>query len=220
MKNNSFILLKEEKERIRKLYEQTTASSSGAFEQPMAFTEKSEDFELETVVDGGDNVAPDSMEITLNIEDLADMIPISEEEDKKRMRKLHKDNSIVKEQSDSTTVPLEVGFEDEGVQVTTPVGTAEVSTECLTCTKKAVGEEYATLAQTIIEDIQTMISGEKDPTEIDEIKYIALATKVLLKVLKDVKNPMTIGSIALKLWGCYDVCSTGVSIETDIDITP
>ena len=29
MKNNSFILLKEEKERIKKLYEATTASAAG-----------------------------------------------------------------------------------------------------------------------------------------------------------------------------------------------
>ena len=36
---NSFILLNEEKKRIQKLYEATTAASSGAFSQPMAFTE-------------------------------------------------------------------------------------------------------------------------------------------------------------------------------------
>ena len=38
MKNNSFILLKEEKERIKKLYEATTAAASGSYNQPMGFS--------------------------------------------------------------------------------------------------------------------------------------------------------------------------------------
>ena len=39
MKNNSFILREEEKERIKKLYEATTASSSGAFNAPLTTDE-------------------------------------------------------------------------------------------------------------------------------------------------------------------------------------
>ena len=72
---NSFILLKEEKERIQKLYEATTAASSGQFNQPMAFTEPIE-LDMETTVVGGDNIEADSLELTLDIEELSDLLNI------------------------------------------------------------------------------------------------------------------------------------------------
>ena len=94
---NSFILLKEEKERIKRLYEATTASSSGQFNQPMAFTEPVEVVEIETTVEGGDNLAPDSLELTLDIDELSDLLNIDDEEDEIRIREIHKNNSTIKE---------------------------------------------------------------------------------------------------------------------------
>ena len=94
---NSFILLKEEKERIKKLYEATTASPSGQFNQPMAFTEPVDVVEIETTVEGGDNLAPDSLELTLDIDELSDLLNIDDEEDEIRIREIHKNNSTIKE---------------------------------------------------------------------------------------------------------------------------
>ena len=97
MKNNSFILLKEEKERIKKLHEATAAASSGSYNQPMAFTEPVE-MEIETTFIDGDNIQDGSEEITLDIEDIAEFLAVTEDDDRKRMRKLHKESSVIKEQ--------------------------------------------------------------------------------------------------------------------------
>ncbi len=61
MKNNSFILLKEEKERIKKLYEATTASAAGSYNQPMGFSAPGlggdvEVIDMETTSIDGDNI--------------------------------------------------------------------------------------------------------------------------------------------------------------------
>ena len=102
MKNNSFILLKEEKERIKKLHEATAAASSGSYNQPMAFTEPVE-MEIETTFIDGDNIQDGSTEINLDIEDIAEFLGVSEEDDKKRMRKLHKESSTIKEQTQANS---------------------------------------------------------------------------------------------------------------------
>ena len=68
---NSFILLKEEKERIKKLHEATTSSSSGSYNQPMGFTEPVEELDIETTFIDGDNIQDGSEEITLDIDDIA-----------------------------------------------------------------------------------------------------------------------------------------------------
>ena len=86
---NSFILLKEEKERIQKLYEATTAASSGQFNQPMAFTEPIE-LDMETTLD------PDSFELTLDIDELTDLLNVDDDEEEIRIREIHKKNSIIK----------------------------------------------------------------------------------------------------------------------------
>ena len=127
MKNNSFILLKEEKERIKKLYEATTASSSGAFETPMGFSVPGlggdvEVLDIETTFIDGDNVQDGSVEINLDIEDIEDFLNVSEEEDKKRMRKLHRTNSVIEEQ----------------------VELPEISPECLACSMKSLKGERTT----------------------------------------------------------------------------
>ena len=95
---NSFILLKEEKKRIQKLYEATTASAAGSYSQPMAFTEPAEVIDIENTFIDGDNIVDGSTELNLDIEELSDLLGMSEEDDKDRMRQLHQDNSVIKEQ--------------------------------------------------------------------------------------------------------------------------
>lgn len=93
---NSFILLNEEKKRIQKLYEATTAASSGVFNQPMAFTEPVEVGGIETTIEGGDNLDPDSFESTLDIDELTDLLNVDDDEEEIRIREIHKKNSIIK----------------------------------------------------------------------------------------------------------------------------
>jgi hypothetical protein len=100
MVNNSFILTKEEKKRIQKLHEATAASAAGAYNQPMAFTEPVEELEIEDTFIDGDNIQADSNEITLDIEDIEELLSVNEEEDKKRMRKLHQDSYTIKKQTE------------------------------------------------------------------------------------------------------------------------
>ena len=100
MLNNSFILTKEEKKRIQKLHEATSASAAGAYNQPMAFTEPIEEIEIETTFIDGDNIQPDSNEITLGLEDIEELLSVNEEEDKERMRQLHQDSSTIKKHTE------------------------------------------------------------------------------------------------------------------------
>tara|TARA_R110000823_G_C15882605_1_gene495218 strand:+ start:242 stop:532 length:291 start_codon:yes stop_codon:yes gene_type:complete len=93
---NSFILLNEEKKRIQKLYEATTAASSGTFSQPMAFTEPVEVVDIEDTIEGGDNLDPDSFELTLDIDELTDLLNVDDDEEEIRIREIHKKNSIIK----------------------------------------------------------------------------------------------------------------------------
>lgn len=101
MKNsasNPSVLLKSERRRIRKLYESTTAANSGSYSQPMAWSnEVPSPCADETY--GDDNIVDGSEELTLDVDELMNMLSLSEEQDKERMRKLHKENSVVKEQS-------------------------------------------------------------------------------------------------------------------------
>ena len=68
MKNNSFILLKEEKERIKKLYEATTAASSGSYNQPLMTDIPVETIDMETTFIDGDNLVDDSVEMNLDVD--------------------------------------------------------------------------------------------------------------------------------------------------------
>jgi len=108
MKNNSFILLKEEKERIKKLYEATTASAAGSYNQPMGFSAPGlggdvEVIDMETTFIDGDNIQDGSVEINLDIEDIADLLSVNEEE---RIRKIHRKNSTIQEQIDMPEVSV------------------------------------------------------------------------------------------------------------------
>ena len=179
MKNNSFILLKEEKERIKKLYEATTASSSGAFETPMGFSVPGlggdvEVLDIETTFIDGDNVQDGSVEINLDIEDIEDFLNVSEEEDKKRMRKLHRDASSIIEQS--TEVDL-----------------------CLPCIEKSLGK-YSNKAQKIYNTMEDIF---KDG-EVTETEFMVAMGKVLMELLNI--SYFDIPTIGLKLYKCKDDC--------------
>jgi|TARA_R110000744_G_scaffold8577_3_gene28300 hypothetical protein len=91
---NSFILLEGEKERIRKLYEATSASASGAFEQPMAWSE-TEEVTIEPTCDGGDNIVDGSEEITIDFDEISELLGLSEEEQEERIRKTQEENYII-----------------------------------------------------------------------------------------------------------------------------
>ena len=90
---NSFILVEEEKKRIRKLYEATSASASGAFEQPMAWSD--EEVIFEPTCDGGDNIVDDSEEITIDFDEISELLGLSEEEREERIRKTQEENYII-----------------------------------------------------------------------------------------------------------------------------
>tara|TARA_R110000824_G_scaffold47619_1_gene135402 strand:- start:4110 stop:4415 length:306 start_codon:yes stop_codon:yes gene_type:complete len=98
MKNsasNPSVLLNSEKIRIRKLYESTTASNSGSYSQPMAWSEEIPSPCADETY-GDDNIVDDSEELTLDVDELMDMLNLSEKLDEERIRKLHKENSIIK----------------------------------------------------------------------------------------------------------------------------
>ena len=52
--------------------------------------------DIETTVDGGDNLQADSLELSLDVDELMNLLNISEDDDEKRIRKIHKENSIIK----------------------------------------------------------------------------------------------------------------------------
>ena len=155
---NSFILLKEEKKRIHKLYEATTASASGSYNQPMAFTEPVETIDVENTFIDGDNVVDGSVEITLDIDELSDLLNVTDEDEEERIRESHKNNSIIKEQDEKRLT-------------------------CTSCIEKALGR-YAQYSTEVIEAISDMTKDGKKPgkTEFVELMkktlYVLLSTRV------------------------------------------
>jgi|TARA_R110001583_G_scaffold32597_4_gene110964 hypothetical protein len=156
-RRNSFILLDEEKKEIRKLYEATTASASGSYSQPLSYKEDSmspcEASALEPEVEGGDNIVDGSEEINLDVEDLMGMIGLSEEDEKERMRKLHRDASTIIEQS--------IDGDD-----------------CLPCIEKALGK-YSNKAQKIYNSMEEIY---KDG-EVTETEFMTTMGKILIEML-------------------------------------
>ena len=190
MKNNSFILLKEEKERIKKLYEATTASASCSYNQPMGFSVPGlggdvEVIDMETTFIDGDNIENGSVEINLDIEDIEELLNVNEDE---RMRKLHRTNSVIEEQ----------------------IMDVEISPECLMCGVKSLkGErttpfgnmgtyDYTDEAEEILSAIIKGMGG-KEPSVED-------VANILMKLV--MIQPTDIGFIAYNLYenGCLDKC--------------
>ena len=151
---NSFILLKEEKKRIQKLYEATTASASGSYNQPMAFTEPVDTIDIENTFIDGDNIVDDSVEITLDIDELSDLLNITDEEEEERIRENHKNNSTIQEQ------------DEEELNV-------------LSCIEKALGR-YSKYATEVIEAITDMTKDGKKPGKTEFVELIKKTLYVLL----------------------------------------
>ena len=150
--------LKAEKKRIHKLYEATTASASGSYNQPMAFTEPVETIDVENTFIDGDNVVDGSVEITLDIDELSDLLNVTDEDEEERIRESHKNNSIIKEQDEKRLT-------------------------CTSCIEKALGR-YAQYSTEVIEAISDMTKDGKKPgkTEFVELMkktlYVLLSTRV------------------------------------------
>tara|TARA_R100001163_G_scaffold50886_1_gene38298 strand:- start:544 stop:1128 length:585 start_codon:yes stop_codon:yes gene_type:complete len=156
-RRNSFILLDEEKKEIRKLYEATTASASGSYSQPLSYKEDSmspcEAASLEAEVKGEDNIVDGSEEINLDVEDLMGMIGLSEEEDIERMRRLHRENSIIEQQM------------------------PEIDDKCKTCIIKALGK-YSKKADYIYGEMEKIL---KDG-EVTQTEFTSMIGKVLMSL--------------------------------------
>jgi len=134
-KRNSFIanFKDEEKREIRKLYEATTASASGSYSQPLGWKEETmspcEASALEAEVEGEDNIVDGSEELTLDVDELMDMIGLSEEDEKERMRQLHREASTIKEQEAAST-PTEAQLQEIAACLKTSLeGTIDKDTE-------------------------------------------------------------------------------------------
>ena len=177
-RRNSFILLDEEKKEIRKLYEATTASASGSYSQPMAWSEDTvspcEASALEAEVEGEDNVVDGSEELTIDVDELMGMIGLSEEDEQERMRKLHRDASSILEQSSEGDV-------------------------CLPCIEKSLGK-YSNKAQKIYNTMEDIF---KDG-EVTETEFMVSMGKVLTELLNI--SYFDIPTIGLKLYKCKDDC--------------
>ena len=117
-------LTESERKRIKALYEASTASGAGSYETPMGFKAERPEVvgELPDEMDMG---ISDDEGINIDIDELMNMLGSSEEQDKERMRQLHKDNSVVVEQE----LP-------------------EIPEVCLSCVEEALGK-YSDQAQSI-----------------------------------------------------------------------
>ena len=144
------ILTEKEKNRIRKLHEATTASASGSYNQPMGFTEPVEVVDLENTFLDGDNIVDDSVEINLDIDDVVDLLSITTEEENKRIRNMHRDNSTIKEQI------------------------VEIPSECLKCVEKSLGK-YSDKAEKITLQIMKVM----EDGEVSEAEAIVMITNIL-----------------------------------------
>ena len=191
MKNNSFILREEEKQRIKKLYEATTASSSGAFNAPLTTDEPVETVELETIVVGGDNLEPGSTELNLDMEDLIDIFTVNETEEKERMRKLHKESSL-KYHNENSILSEQIMTDLEGNPI-------EIGPECMKCVENALGK-YKDKAEIVATKIVTIgADGEITPEE------FGTAITTILGQLSGV-SIFDIIPIGEKLYGCVEKC--------------
>jgi len=99
-------LTESERKRIKALHEASSASGAGSYETPMGFKAERPEIvgELPDEMDMG---ISDDEGIVMDVDELMGMLGLSEEEDKVRMRLLHKKSAIIKEQSLPTTTQLQ-----------------------------------------------------------------------------------------------------------------
>ena len=179
---NSFILLKEEKKRIQKLYEATTASASGSYSEPMGFSvpglgDDTQTLDKETTFIDGDNIVDGSFELNLDIDELSELLNLTDEDEEERIRETHKNNSTIKEQDDEPVT-------------------------CISCIEKALGR-YKEHAEDISDTITDMMKDGEKPSKADFVSLIKKTLYVLLKT-----RPWDIVPISLRLYGCVDICNT------------
>ena len=102
------IISEQEKKRIIRLHEATSTDSSGSYETPLFREPQAEDmfdFMSQPDVVGGDNLVNDEDIVVIDMTDetdtedfLSDIFDMTDEDDEERMRVLHKEHSIIKEQ--------------------------------------------------------------------------------------------------------------------------
>ena len=179
-RRNSFILLDEEKKAIRKLYEATTASASGSYSQPLDWKEETvspcEASALEAEVEGEDNIVDGSEEMTIDVDELMDMIGLSEEDEKERMRSLHREASTIKEQEAPTIDPI-----------------------CLSCVEDAMGKYKDKANKVALKITEIAADGEVTATEFGS----AIAT--ILMELSSI-SMFDVAPIGTALYGCVEKC--------------
>tara|TARA_R110001583_G_scaffold59046_3_gene175705 strand:+ start:7657 stop:8175 length:519 start_codon:yes stop_codon:yes gene_type:complete len=168
-------LTESERKRIKALHEASSASAAGSYEIPMSFEAERPEMvgELPDEMDMG---ISDNEGIDIDFDELMGMLGVSEEEDRKRIRQLHKDNSVVVEQE----MP-------------------EISELCLTCVKNALGE-YSDQAESIATKIMSALSDG----EINKTEFMSVATEVMGAMVGI--SVWDIPSIATNLYGCIDSC--------------
>jgi len=141
-------LTESERKRIKGLYEASTASGAGSYETPMGFKSDRPEMvgELPDEMDMG---ISDDEGISIDVDELMGMLGMSEDDDKERMRQLHKDNSVVIEQE----MPPEV---------------------CLECLRNTIPEDLKEDADEAIQLVYELITtGEVD---IDKTKDVLIST--------------------------------------------
>ena len=174
-------LTESERKRIKNLHEASTASGAGSYETPMGFKADRPEMvgELPDEMDMG---ISDNEGIDIDFDELMGMLGVSEQEDKKRIRQLHKENSVVVEQ-EKTEIPE----------------MPKIPEVCLTCVEEALGK-YSDQAKSIATKIMSALSDG----EINETEFMSVATEVITSMVG--VSMFDIPSIATKLYGCLDSC--------------
>lgn len=170
-------LTESERKRIKALYEASTASGAGSYETPMGFKAERPEIVGE-LPDEMDMDISDDEGVVMDVDELMDMLGLSEEEDKKRMRQLHKDNSVVVEQE----IP-------------------EIPEVCLECLTNAIPEDLREGADEAVElAYDIIIKGEIDFDQAAKLK------RLLITALKI--NVVTAGTIVYSMGKCIDKCKS------------
>ena len=168
-------LTESERKRIKALYEASTASGAGSYETPMGFKAERPEIVGELPDEMDMNISDDEG-VVMDADELMSMLGLSEEEDKERMRQLHKDNSVVVEQE----LP-------------------DIPQVCLDCLTEAIPQDLREDADEAIELAYEIIStGEIDFDQATKLKNLLITA---LKI-----NIVTAGSIVYSMSDCIDKC--------------
>ena len=175
-------LTESERKRIKSLHEASSASGAGSYETPMGFKAERPEIVGE-LPDETDMGISDDEGVVMDVDELMGMLGLSEEDDKKRMRRLHKDGSIVVEQK-IPEIP-------------------EIPEVCLSCVTKVMGalsKKYEGKAKTVASKITEIIAdGEITVTE------FGTAIGAVLYELGTIGYSDII-PLGKGLWGCKEDC--------------